>query len=219
MLCTLFFQGGLTLLHCLVSFFGVLKHWNHWQSNAWFYNKYCSFWKIFLKNAYDGVPWQWKKFTFYLYFLRQVFGLCKEKLEKGFKWLRSQIQRTLKWINTELITFTLSPPLDSIKLMIKINTLRPVCLSCSSFCHWCNVSANLHLKKCHCFFWIACLLLWLGWCALFSLCAWHRLNQLWALLSLLSNLWAPVISSSPPDNMGLISVIFLFGARTTQNCF
>lgn len=29
------------------------------------------------------VPWQWKYLRFYFYFLKQVFGLCKEKLEKG----------------------------------------------------------------------------------------------------------------------------------------
>lgn len=40
------------------------------------------FWEVFLKNTSAGVTWQWKNLSFYLYFLKQVSGLYKEKLEK-----------------------------------------------------------------------------------------------------------------------------------------
>lgn len=81
-LCALFCQGGLTPLHCLESFLGVLKYLNRQQNVAWFYCECYSFGKFFLKMHLLESHWQWKNLSFYLYFLKQVSGLHKEKLEK-----------------------------------------------------------------------------------------------------------------------------------------
>lgn len=123
-----------------------------------------------------------KEFEVLFVFLKQVFGLCKEKLEKVFHMAQKSDTKDPKvdkhWAHNFYAVIT-------------------VCLSCSSFFSLLMLSANLHLKKHNCIFYIACLLLRVGWCVLPSLCAWHSLNQLWGLSSLLSKLWAPIIPPSP----------------------